>query len=114
MKVYLSHSRKDLQVVIEITNAIRAEGIDVFNDNKLEAGEIWEEQIKSELEAADLIVVLWSEASASSTYVRDEASYARDHDKLFPVVLDKTKLPMGFQQFSTFSFSAPWGETKQA
>lgn len=62
------------------------------------AGESFEEVIDKELDAAQCVVVLWSQAAASSRWVRAEAGEAAERGILIPVLLeDDVKLPLGFR-----------------
>ena len=51
-----------------------------------------------QLEAADAVVVLWSEDSVQSHWVLDEATIGRDRGCLIPVRFDDTMPPLGFRQ----------------
>ena len=52
--------------------------------------------IEKALNEAKCVVVLWSERSVQSRYVRDEATYALDRDKLVPVAIENVNLPFRF------------------
>lgn len=50
-------------------------------------------------------VVLRSQVSQSSKWVRDEATCARDENKLVPPRIDGTPPPLGFRQVQSIDFS---------
>jgi len=54
-----------------------------------------------ELEAADAVVVVWSEASVQSNWVLDEAMHGRDRGCLIPVRFDDSQPPLGFRQIQS-------------
>jgi formylglycine-generating enzyme required for sulfatase activity len=54
---------------------------------------------------------MWSERSVKSRYVRDEATYALDHDKLVPVAIESVKLPFRFRGVHTLSLLG-WAGSK--
>lgn len=58
-------------------------------------------------------MVLWSEAGNASTWVRDEAAYARDRKRLIPVHLDASEPPLGFRQIQSLRLDANVGRAAQ-
>jgi adenylate cyclase len=58
-------------------------------------------EIEEALKNAEAVVVLWSSASLSSAWVKDEAAEARDSERLVPVSMGSAKPPLGFRQFHT-------------
>ena len=57
------------------------------------------EVIEERLEAAKAVVVIWSPDATRSEWVRSEASRAREAGKLVQLIVEKTPLPMPFDQF---------------
>ena len=55
---------------------------------------------------AEAVVVLWSEASVGSAWVKDEAGEGRDSGRLVPVSIGSAKPPLGFRQFQTIDLGA--------
>jgi TolB-like protein/Flp pilus assembly protein TadD len=81
-----------------LARALEDAGLSVWWDRHIQAGTDFSAEIEREIEAARVVVVLWSEASRDSPWVRDEAAYARDRRKLIPVQLDASDPPLGFRQ----------------
>jgi len=73
-------------------------GWSVWYDREIPAHRPFAEVIQTELELAKAVIVLWSEASAASEWVRSEANRARELHKLVQVRLDDVRLPMPFDQ----------------
>jgi hypothetical protein len=92
--VFLSYSRADRPRVAKLAEALEAAGHDVWWDKAIEGGSEFADHIARELEAADAVVVAWSEASVKSVWVRDEAGVGRDAKRLVPVQLDATLPPL--------------------
>jgi TIR domain len=69
----------------------------VWWDPKLRAGEHFDDVIEKALDQAKCVIVIWSERSVQSRYVRTEATYALDQDKLVPVAIESVKLPLRFR-----------------
>jgi hypothetical protein len=51
-------------------------------------------------------VVLWSKGSVKSQYVRDEATYALEHNKLVPVAIEAVEMPFRFRGVQTIRLFA--------
>jgi hypothetical protein len=73
----------------------------VWWDRKIKPGQTFDEVIERELETARNIVVLWSAASVSSEWVRNEAAVAVQRGVLVPVLLDNVRIPLEFRRKQT-------------
>lgn len=96
--VFFSYSRKDQTQALPLIKAIEAMGYSVWWDGMLEGGSTFLETTEDALESAKAVIVLWSENSISSHWVRDEATSGRDRDRIIPLTLDGTMPPLGFRQ----------------
>lgn len=95
--VFVSYASEDVERAIFIADALAKEGLRVWRDNQLYLHKALEAQIRQNLKAARRVLVLWSEHAVKSAWVRDEASYAREHDgKLVQAKLDQVRRPMGY------------------
>ena len=104
-KVFLSYDHEDQRRAASIASALENAGHSVWWDRHIDGGAEYNSAIETAVEDADVVVVLWSERSVRSAWVRDEAAEGRDQGKLIPVALDATKPPMGFRQFQTIDLS---------
>jgi hypothetical protein len=96
--VFLSYTSKDRPFAAKLEAALSQAGFSVFWDQETAPGMDWDEWIRSKLNAAKAVVVLWSKASVASPNVRHEAMIARDAKKLVPVLIEDLKpddFPMG-------------------
>jgi hypothetical protein len=76
-RIFVSYSRKDLDVVQVYRAAQDAVGNDVFIDTeKIHTGDDWEAQLALEIDRADVFQLFWSKNSAISKFVHDEWDYA--------------------------------------
>lgn len=98
--VFLSYAREDQSFAENLIAALEGKGFRVWWDGLISGGDQYSEKIEQALSDADAVVVLWSERSKRSQWVRDEAGYARDHDRLVPVSIDGTEAPLGFRQLN--------------
>lgn len=102
--IFISYSHADGERVEAIVAAFESSGFSVWYDKQLAAGVRFSERLAAELDIAKAVVVAWSEHSAKSHWVADEAGIARDTGRLLPVRLDDAPLPLGFRQFQAIKF----------
>ena len=103
--VFLSYDREDAERAGAIALALEKAGHSVWWDRHIKGGAQYNREIEQALKAADAVVVLWSERSVDSTWVRDEAVAGRDTGRLVPVRLDAAQPPLGFRQYQTIDLS---------
>lgn len=98
--VFLSHSRLDRPLAIEVIHALEAYGFSVWWDWKIDGGEKWRRAIKQRLEDCGTIVVLWTANSVGSDAVIEEAAVGARRDALIPLLLERCELPYGFSEIN--------------
>jgi hypothetical protein len=96
--VFLSYAREDRERASVLARALESHGWSVWWDRKMVAGEAFDETIERQLVTANSVVVLWSEHSISSEWVRNEAAAASERDVLVPALLDDVKQPLEFRR----------------
>lgn len=94
--VFLSYSREDTARAEQVANGLTAAGLDVFWDNEIPPGTTWADYIETKLTQSKALIVLWSEHSTKSQWVREEARLGRDKGVLIPVMIDSSQPPFGF------------------
>lgn len=104
--VFVSYSRDDRARALPIIDALTAAGLRVWWDGLLEGGTAFLQTTEAALETADAVVVLWTQRSVQSHWVRDEATRGRDRGVMVPVLLDGTEPPLGFRQFQYVDLTA--------
>jgi tetratricopeptide (TPR) repeat protein len=110
--VFLSYHRGDLDRAGSIALSLERAGHSVWWDRDIKGGAQYSNEIDKALKAADAVVVLWSERSIESAWVRDEAAAGRDSGRLVPVRLDQAEPPLGFRQYQTLDLSKWQGRGK--
>ena len=80
------------------TQSLAAQGLSVFWDIKLHAGQTYREVLLRELTEAKCVIVAWSAHSVNSRWVIDEAERGLELRRLLPITLDGTLPPLGFRQ----------------
>ena len=93
--VFLSYAREDREVVRALATALADAGLSVWWDREIAGGQHFADVIAERLAAARVVLVLWSQASVVSDFVRDEASRARDAGKLLPLRIQEVGTPLG-------------------
>jgi hypothetical protein len=99
--VFISHNKADKEIAREIGLFLTAEGINVwFDEWVISAGDSITEQINGGLTNCTDFIILWSQNSSKSDWVRRELSSTisasisgNGTPKVIPVVLDPTPLP---------------------
>lgn len=96
--IFLGYKSEDQPRAKIIAEAIESQGYSVWWDPKIPPGKKWEKVIEEELRIAKCVVVLWSEESVKSDWVKDEAGYGKKREILIPILIDKVEIPLGFGQ----------------
>ena len=94
--VFISYSKKDRPRAEQLANALEAQGWSVWWDTRLKGGEIWDEVIENALGSARAVVVLWSQSSVKSRWVKREARYADNKGILIPAFIEDVEPPLEF------------------
>lgn len=113
-EVFLSYAREDRERASVLAAALEGQGWSVWWDRKIVAGETFDETIEDQLSTARSVVVLWSEHSVGSEWVRNEAGVASERDVLVPVLLDDVKLPLEFRRRQTVDLTRWKGDSTDA
>lgn len=96
--VFISYAREDRDRARVLAEALEGRGWSVWWDRKIVAGQTFDHTIEQQLEAAGSVVVLWSEYSVASEWVRNEAAAASERDTLVPALIDAVRLPLEFRR----------------
>jgi TIR domain len=100
-EIFISYKHEEQATARKLANALESEGWTVWWDPKLRAGEHFDDVIEKALNDAKCVIVMWSERSVQSRYVRDEATYALEKDKFVPVAIENVTLPFRFRGVHT-------------
>jgi formylglycine-generating enzyme required for sulfatase activity len=96
--IFISYASEDRERAGRIAGVLESCGWSVWWDRKIAAGQAFDEAIERELEAAKCVIVLWSQASINSEWVKNEAAEASARGVLVPALLDRVKLPLEFRR----------------
>jgi hypothetical protein len=108
--VFLSYAREDRARAEQIAKGLTNAGYDVFWDVEIPPGTSWADFLAEKLSQSKAALVLWSNTSTASQWVREEARLARDRGKLIPVMVEDCAPPFGFGEIQAANLAAWNGE----
>lgn len=104
--LFLSYSRPDVAKIEMLAAKLEQSGWSVWWDRQIKTGTSFDKVIEKALTDARAVIVAWSQTSVESDWVRAEAAYALEKNKLLPVRLDDATPPLRFINTQTVNFSA--------
>ena len=104
--IFISYASEDRTRVAPLAAALSGQGWSVWWDRSISAGRNFDEVIETELGAARVVIVAWSQESVQSRWVRAEAQEGRVHNKLIPVFLDEVSPPLIFRSIQAINLVA--------
>jgi hypothetical protein len=109
--IFVSYAREDKARAEQVARGLTALGLDVFWDSEIPPGQTWADYIEGKLSQCKAVIVLWSEHSTRSQWVREEARMGRDKGTLIPAMLDNSQAPFGFGEVQAANLSTWTGAT---
>src|SRR5262249_50058967 len=109
--IFISYKREDQERARALAAVLERQGWAVWWDYRLQSGEHFDDVIEEQLKSARRVLVLWSQLSVQSQFVKDEASYALELDKLAPVAIERVELPFRFRRLHTVDLSG-WDDSE--
>lgn len=109
--VFISYARQDKEFALAIARLIEQHEKTVWWDDKIPPGKNFGECIDERLQSAKNIVVIWSQKSVTSRWVREEAEEGATRGNLVPILKHDVEVPRGFRNFHTIDFVDWDGET---
>jgi serine/threonine-protein kinase len=95
--IFLSYSRQDIGIAGKMAAALKAAGHNVWWDQALKSGEVYDQVTETALREARVVVLLWSKAAVASDWVRSEATVAMQRGALTPVMIEACQRPVMFE-----------------
>jgi len=102
MKIFISHSSRDIEMYNELANALKEKGHMVFNVNEMNIGENVIEKIKVALSDSDVLIAIITENFLNSSWAQAELSSAvlsTNNIRVLPVVVGDIFVPNFLIQF---------------
>lgn len=95
--VFISYAREQRELADKLAAALTELGLTVWSDSRLTPGRDYEEEIERQLDAARAVIVIWSDDSVASNFVRAEAREALEQRKLVPIRSQDVRPPLIFR-----------------
>ncbi len=99
--IFLSYSRADRPKAQTMAAALEADGFSVWWDKVLRAGQTYDEVTETMLREARVVIVLWSQTSVKSKWVRAEATLGQRNCELVPAMIEDAERPIMFELVQT-------------
>lgn len=95
--IFISYSRNDRDRCTAIRDILHNLKVSVWFDAGIGAGSSFDREIEREIDAAKALLVLWTEESVESDWVRNEARTGKERSGLIAVQLQPCTLPLEFR-----------------
>ena len=104
-ELFISYCRHDSDAANALADTLSNAGLSVWLDRKaIQEGAAFDTQIEEAIAQTRVVIVIWSEHSVKSHWVRAEAAYALGKHKLLPISIDQFEPPLQFMQIQTIDF----------
>src|SRR4029077_8156836 len=104
-ELFISYCRHDSDAANALAETLSNAGLSVWLDRKaIQEGAAFDTQIEEAIAQTRAVIVIWSEHSVKSHWVRAEAAYALGTRKLLPISIDQSEPPLQFMQIQTIDF----------
>jgi len=110
--LFVSYASADREKARLLAETLIARGYSVWWDRTIPPGRIFDEVIQEALSAAKCVIVLWSQASVKSNWVKTEAAEAEARDILVPAIIENAALPIEFKRIQSANLTDWDGETR--
>jgi len=101
--IFISYARTDQAKAKLLADAFVRQGWSVWWDRNIPPGKSFDEVIEKALDSAKCVIVLWSQQSVSSVWVKTEAAEGARRGILVPILIEDAKVPLEFRRIQTAS-----------
>lgn len=91
--IFISYARKDLDKIKPLAKALEDHGWEVWWDPQIRSGEPFDRVIEKALAKTRSVLVVWSNVSVDSDWVRAEASYGLKKGFLISIAIERDVVP---------------------
>jgi hypothetical protein len=113
-EIFISYATEDRERARALASALRERSWDIWWDREIPLGKAFDEVIEKAIDQAKCVIVLWSAASVSSEWVRNEASEGKRRGILLPVFIEQVEAPLAFRSLNGADLSGWNGEGSDA
>jgi len=113
-EIFISYATEDREHARMLASALRERSWDIWWDREIPLGKAFDEVIEKAIDQAKCVIVLWSAASVSSEWVRNEASEGKRRGILLPVFIEPVEAPLAFRSLNGAGLSGWNGDGSDA
>jgi len=95
--IFLSYDSADRERVRPLVELLHDQGWQVWWDRKISPGDTWDQSLASAIESSKCILIVWSNESVESRWVRKEAAEGDRRKKIVPMMIDECEIPFAFR-----------------
>ncbi len=96
--IFISYASQDRARAEILAEAIAQQGWSVWWDRAIPPGKTFDQVIEEALDAAKCVIVLWSNQSVASHWVKTEAAEGLRRGIVVPVLIDDVRIPLEFKR----------------
>ena len=96
--IFVAYASADRDRVALLARELSDRGWSVWWDRKIPPGKTFDEVIEEALDESKAVLAVWTEAAATSRWVRTEAAEGAARSVLVPVLMDDVKVPLAFRR----------------
>jgi TIR domain len=108
--IFISYASADRERAKLLSKALQRRGWSVWWDRSIPPGKEYDQVIEEALDSAQCVVVLWSQASVASSWVKTESAEAMRRKILMPALIEEVKIPLEFRRLQAADLSHWRGE----
>ncbi len=103
--IFISYKSERRKAARHLAKVLSCYGFSTWYDYGLIPGDDFEPRLKSEIDQAKAVVVLWCKMAAKSRWVNNEAQQAKAQSKYLPAKIEATELPVEFASADTLDLT---------
>jgi formylglycine-generating enzyme required for sulfatase activity len=109
--IFLSYASADRERIRPLVKILEQQGWSIWWDRKIPPGKTYDQVIEKALDEARCVVVVWSQHSVVSDWVKVEAEEGMNRKILVPVLIEEARIPLGFRRIQAARLVDWQGET---
>lgn len=110
--IFISYDSSDRDRAKTLAEALESKGWSVWWDRNIPPGKTFDQVIEEALNETKCVIVLWSQESINSNWVKEEASEGLRRNILVPALIDTVNIPLGFKRLQAANL-VDWNGTSQ-
>ena len=103
--VFVSYAREDKNTVQTLIETLQESGMSVWWDSEIHTGTRFDAMIDDALRDSRSVLVVWSDHSVDSDWVKMEAQFGLAREILLPIRISDVELPQPFHRIQTADLS---------